>query len=283
VFCDDTFAVKVQHLSDGRHARVVAEVARLLSIAAATLADLSPADTVIAAARAGFDGAGIWFDPSTWTDAVTRDVAMRLDDTGLTALDVEPVILSDGGDPGDRLVDTAARLGARHVLVASRRADAAWVTDRFAQLCQRAAATGLGVVLEFLPIFGIRSLSDALRIVMAADQPNGGVLVDSLHLARSGGSPADVCQVRPGLLPYIQIADAPALPPDASLPGLLDEAIHGRSLPGEGELPLRDLVRAVPHVALSVELRSRSLVERHPDPYARAKAVFDSSLPLARL
>lgn len=254
---------------------------RKLSIAAATLKDLGPADTVAVAAEAGFDGAGIWFDPATWTDSVAREVRGRLDDTGIVALDMEPIILGPDGDPGDRLVDAAAEIGAHHVLVASRLADRDAVAERFAELCRRAAPAGVKLVLEFLPVFGIRTLDDALTAVRAAGEPNSGVLVDSLHLARSGGSVDEVAALPAELFPYLQVADAPAEPPDPSLPGLLDEAINGRSLPGQGGLPLTQLVEAVPGVPLSAELRSAELFADFPDPLARARAVLAACRPLA--
>jgi hypothetical protein len=50
---------------------------RLVSLAAGTVLDVGPAETVTVAARAGYDGVGLWFDPDTWTDATTRDVAAR--------------------------------------------------------------------------------------------------------------------------------------------------------------------------------------------------------------
>lgn len=256
-------------------------MARTLSIAAATLRDLGPADTVAVAATAGFDGAGIWFDPATWTDAVAREVRSRLDDTGVVALDMEPIIVSDEGDHGDRLVDAAAAIGARHVLVASRRADPGAVAERFAELCQRAAPAGMTLVLEFLPIFGVRTLGGAVAIVQEAGQPNSGVLVDSLHLARSGGSVAEVAALPAELFPYVQVADAPARAPDPSMAGLLDEAINGRSLPGTGALPLAELVDAVPGAALSAELRSARLFSDYPDPVERAGAVLAACRPLA--
>src|SRR5215218_6314289 len=92
---------------------------RLLSLAAGTVLDAGAPGTVDAAAKAGFAAVGIWFDPSTWTADTSAVVRQRLDATGLVALDIEPVILGRGADPGDAIVDTAAEIGARHVLVAS--------------------------------------------------------------------------------------------------------------------------------------------------------------------
>ncbi len=75
------------------------------------------------------------------------------------------------------------------------------------------------------------------------------------------------------LLPYLQVADAPPRHPDPSVARLRDEALHGRLLPGEGELPLEAALAAVPDVPLSVELRSAALMAQYPDPVDRARAV----------
>ena len=47
---------------------------RLLSLAAGCVLDLDPVATVEAAAAAGFDAAGLWFDAATWTSATTSGV-----------------------------------------------------------------------------------------------------------------------------------------------------------------------------------------------------------------
>lgn len=247
---------------------------RLLSLAAGTVLDLTPAQTVDAAAAAGFGAVGLWYDRATWTDDTTRAVADRLRATGLVALDIEPVILGRGPDAGDRIIDAAAELGVQHLLVAGGPAERPEVLERFAALCDRAAPGGITVVLEFLPIFVIGTLGAALSVVQEAARPNGGVLVDTLHLARSGAHPQDLRAVPPALLPYLQIADAPAAAPEA----LREEALHGRLLPGDGDLPLGEVLAAVPDVALSLELRSAALVAAHPDPFVRARVVHDATV-----
>ena len=201
---------------------------RLLSLAAGTVLDLDPAATVDAAAAAGFGGAGLWFDPAAWTTATTAAVRRSLDATGVVPLDMEPVILGRDADPGDALIDTA-ELGVRNVLVASGPADRAAVVERFGELCARAAPADVTVVLEFLPIFSVGSLRDAVSIVEEVAAPNGGVLVDTLHLARSGGAPDELGAVPSRLFPYLQVADAPADPPSTDRAVLRDEGLHGRS------------------------------------------------------
>jgi sugar phosphate isomerase/epimerase len=253
---------------------------RLVSLAAGTVLDVDPPDAVTVAAAAGFGAAGIWFDPDSWTPATSVDVAERLDGTGLVALDVEPVILGRGVDHGDRIVDVAAELHARHVLVASGPAPIGAVIERVGALCDRAADSGVVVVLEFLPIFTVATLGDAVAVVEAVGQPNAAVLVDTLHLARSGGSPEDVRATPARLLPYLQVADAPAAPPGTSPDTLREEALHGRLPPGDGELPLRRTLDAAPDAALSLEIRSRRLMADHHDPTERARAVLAATRSL---
>jgi sugar phosphate isomerase/epimerase len=127
-------------------------------------------------------------------------------------------------------------------------------------------------VLEFLPIFTIGSLAAAVDLVQEVGRPNAGVLVDTLHLARSGGTAADLRTVPPRLLPYVQLADAPAAAPPADQ--LRDEALHGRLLPGDGALPLAAVLDAVPDVPVSLEIRSRMVMEAYLDPTDRARAVL---------
>jgi sugar phosphate isomerase/epimerase len=253
---------------------------RLVSLAAGTVLDVDPATAVDVAFAAGFPAVGIWYDAAAWTGDTTRKVAARLDATGVIALDIEPVILGRAFDSGDAIIDTAYSIGARHVLVASGPAERATVVERFGALCALAGKAGITVVLEFLPIFSVASLADALSIVEEVGADNGGVLVDTLHLARSGGTPKDLVAVVKSRLPYLQIADAPAEPSSTSMESLRDEALHGRSLPGEGALPLEDTLAAVPGVPLSLELRSSALMARYPKPVERARAVLTATRAL---
>lgn len=264
---------------ESRRTFLVVRHDRLLSLAAGTILDVGPAEAVSVAAAAGWPAVGIWFDPHTWSPSTTRDVRDRLDSTGLVALDIEPVIFGVDGDPGERTIDVAAEIGARHVLVASRLDDQAAVAARFGELCDRAAPLGLTLVFEFLPIFGVKTLTEATAIVSDAGRPNGGVLVDTLHLDRSGGSPAELAAIELAardrvLFPYLQVADAPRERP-IGIDSLVEEALHGRMLPGMGALPIGEVLDAVRGVPLSFELRSRSLREAHPDPVERARTVLD--------
>lgn len=250
---------------------------RTLSLAAGTILDVGPPDAVDVAAEAGFTSVGVWFDATTWTDAVADDVRSRAADRGLTILDIEPIMLTAAGsarlDHGEAIVDAAIRIGARNVLVASRDTDNDRVADRLRSLAARLEGMDIRLVLEFLPILGVRTLPQALSIVAAAGHPCLGVLVDNLHLSRAGHVPADLTGVTAHLLPYIQVCDAPAVPNDTEVPALLHEALHGRQLPGEGGLPIAALLAVVPKVPISLELRSEHLRTSYPDPVDRSRTV----------
>jgi hypothetical protein len=86
---------------------------------------------------------------------------------------------------------------------------------------------------------------------------------DALHFSRSGGLPAHVASIDPSLFRYAQICDAVAdRPAPTDAPALIREARTGRLLPGEGVLPLMDLVRALPDaLPLAIEAPCRATAE----------------------
>ncbi|MEY3494011.1 MAG: hypothetical protein RL413_1429 [Actinomycetota bacterium] len=254
---------------------------RLLSIAAGVHPDLAPERMVEVAAGSGWPACGVWFDPGTWTDATTRAVKQRLDDTGVVALDLEPIIPAPNHDDhGERVIETAAALGASHVLFTSRLPDLSATIERFSSLCDVASRCGVTLVCEFLPIFPLKSLSMARDVVSRHPIDHAGILIDNLHLSRSGGTIDDVRSIDVRRFPYLQIADAPSLAP-AAFPELLDEAINGRLLPGEGGLPIDELLGAVPLAPLSFEVRSRALRDGFSDPAERSRHLFERVRGLA--
>jgi sugar phosphate isomerase/epimerase len=223
------------------------------------------------AASAKWPACGVWFDAKTWTEATTFDVRRRLDDTGVVALDLEPIIpAADHDDHGERVIEAAAAIGARHVLFTSRLTELSATIDRFSTLFDIAKGYGVRLVCEFLPIFPLRSLTMANDVVGRHPIDGAGILVDNLHLSRSGGTIDEVRAIDVGRFPYLQIADAVASAP-TELAALLDEALNGRLLPGDGALAIAELLAAVPLVPLSFEVRSRALRDGFTDPVERAR------------
>jgi sugar phosphate isomerase/epimerase len=256
-----------------------------LSLSSRTLPEASAAEMVSAAAAAGFDAAGLWVDPQNWDSSITRSVRERLDDSGLGVLDVEALTIAPevADSTLRRIIEIGAELNARYALVIGVDPEPSRIADRFAGLCEHAASRGIRPALEFMRFTSVRTLADALDIVQAAGHPAGAVLIDMLHLARSGGKPEDLPGIDPDALPYAQICDAPAEPQGEDPGGLIAEALQGRLLPGDGALPIQEILAHLPaEVPLSCEILSSDLHERFPDPVARAKAVGDTTRAFLR-
>lgn len=249
----------------------------MLSLAAGVLPDHSPQTTARAAAAAGYDATGIWVDRDTWTDATTRELATILTGEGLPALDVEVVWLMPGA-PDDhhlRVVDIARALGAANVLVVSSDPDDSATATKLRALCEHGAGD-VRIALEFALFTEVRTIAQAGAILRAVDHPAAAMLIDPLHLARSGGTPADVAALPREWLPYAQFCDAGPLTFDtADRAAIIEEAVDRRLHVGEGVLPLAELLGAMPkRLPLSIELRSKALRDGHPDPVDRARAVL---------
>ena len=171
--------------------------------------------------------------------------------------------------------EAAADLGAISVTVSGDDHDPARLTAHFAELCDLALAFGLRVDLEFMRWRAIGALPQALSIVQQAGKSNGAILVDALHLTRSGGKAGDLISIPDEWLRAVQICDAGAHAP-MSEAAIIAEAREGRLPPGEGALPLGDLLEALPADALlSVEMPMPALETR-----AQIAAAFDATQSL---
>ena len=248
---------------------------RRISLAHLTVLDTTPPELVTVAAAAGFQTIGIRLTatPSVGVPPydmlsegpLLRETLLRLADTGVAVLDTEflrfepehPVGVPEG------FLEVSARLGARNVLVMSAEPEEARTVERFCELCDRAAGYGLHVCLEFAIYTGVRTLAHAAHVVALSKRSNASVLVDALHFSRSGGIPAHIASVDPSLFRYAQICDAgPDIPAPDDTPALIREARTGRLLPGEGVLPLAELVAALPDtVPLAIEAPCRATAE----------------------
>lgn len=239
---------------------------RLLSIAHLSALDATPLELISAAADGGFDAVGLRIiaprpgdvvAPVAGNQAAIRALQAELKARSVQVLDIEAVIVSPVLDPASLApaFEAAAALGARYILSNMYVPDRAQAAEAFARLCREAARFDLEVVLEFLPISELKTVGAALEVLKAANAPNGRLLVDALHLSRSGGSPADLAGIPPQLMPYAHICDAPAAIPDELIP----EIRTGRLLPGEGELPLAGLIHTLPAgIPLAVEAPCRA-------------------------
>jgi sugar phosphate isomerase/epimerase len=245
---------------------------RPISLAHLTVLDTTPPELVSVAAEAGFRTIGIRLTatPSVGVPPydclrdgpMLRDTLARMADTGVSVLDTEflrfepdlPVGIPEG------FLEASARLGAKYVLVMSAEPVEERTLERFVDLCDRAAQYDLNVCLEFAVYTGVRTLAHADEMIARSKRDNAFVLIDALHFSRSGGVPAHVGTIDPRRFRYAQICDAgPDMPLATDTPALIREARTGRLLPGEGVLPLKELVAALPRdLPLAIEAPCRA-------------------------
>ena len=207
-----------------------------------------------------------------------REMKEHMQGEGVSVYDIEFVII-DPDFAAERLramLESAGELGAKRLSVCGDDPDRGRLEANFAELCDLAAGFGMGVDLECMAWRQVSSFPEAVRVVEAAGRPNGGALVDALHLSRTGGSPGDLKAVPPQRIRSAQLCDAPATRP-GSTEAIIEEARSKRLPPGHGDLPLRELLAVLPDdVCLSVEV---PMDVRQPAE-VRARQVFEATQAL---
>jgi sugar phosphate isomerase/epimerase len=253
-----------------------------------TLLRVSPPDLVTVAAAAGFTAVGLRISPATdgerpWPvspgSPMLAETVRRCADTGMAVLDVEAVRLGPraAGTPSyGPVLEAAATLGARYVNAICDDPDLGRLSDSFAGLVAAAVPYGIRAVVEFMAYRSVATLPDAVAI--AARSGGGGILVDALHVQRCGVRLDELRAVDPGLISYVQLCDAllkaPADP--------VHEARAARLLPGEGQLPLLELLAALPDdIPVAVEAPADADGASPREFAARARTALDFVLSQA--
>jgi sugar phosphate isomerase/epimerase len=209
------------------------------------------------AARAGFNGMGFWHADilETRLSYSFQEMKRILNDHGIVHIEVEWLLdwFCDGArrEASDQirtlLLDAAETLGARHIKIGDLGNDCAEIprmTEEFAVLCRQAAERGVPVLLEMLPRQFSRapSLDDVLRICKGAGAKNGGIMLDILHVQRTGTSMQDIVRKIGREIPLgVEINDGyPAMPVKFE-----DSVVNKRLLPGDGEFDIAAFLQAV--------------------------------------
>jgi sugar phosphate isomerase/epimerase len=132
--------------------------------------------------------------------------------------------------------------------------------DEFAALAELAAQRGMITKTEFAPSLTVADLPTALAALRHVGRPDFRLLIDTMHLVRSGSGPHDIAALDPALVDYIQVSDATLQPRFESY---FEESMFERMVPGQGELGLRALFEVLPAdrvYAIEVPLRTEARV-----------------------
>lgn len=243
-----------------------------------------------AAAKAGWRGMGfVHADLLHNVDKLgISTVRNILQDNGIKHVEVE--FLTDWHLDGERraasdkmrdeLLEIAGELGARSLKVAGGLfedgpPDVPRMRETFALLCDRAQPFGVNVVIEFLPFSSVCTIDRAIAVAENV-RPNGGLLVDTWHVARGGMSFDEIAKIPLELIKSIELDDAN----HAIVETLFNDSTHHRKFCGEGELDVPAFIQQVVNVGYrgpwGVELISAEL--RKLPLEVAAKRAFDTTL-----
>lgn len=235
-----------------------------------------------ASLRRGLAEAGVQV---TVIDALTRDLP------GAAAWTDIPAMWRQNWTYGlDDLIRMAELLEAPTINVThflGRAVGAEDMAEAIAALADRAARHGLALSLEFMPGTSLATAASTASIAQRCGARNVGLMLDIWHLLRGGGSADDIRTLPMGSLAGVQLNDRRADAAELS-PG----EVSSRSLPGEGDAPLGEIMQAIlsntPQVSIEVEVFSPELAAMSPaaaaERVARAVARWrvDSSQSPAR-
>jgi sugar phosphate isomerase/epimerase len=172
-------------------------------------------------------------------------------------------------------LDVMCELGVKRINTVSMDPDRARTFDQLAALVEIAAAAGVEVTTELAPGLTVADLPTALAAVRHVGRPNFRLLIDTMHLVRSGSGATDLAAIDPHLIGYIQLSDAPLA---ARYSTYFEEAMFERMAPTTGELPLLEVLRALPRdLPVGIEVPLRSQAEAGLGPRERLGPVVESA------
>jgi sugar phosphate isomerase/epimerase len=253
-----------------------------------------------AAAKAGFEGLGLWHaDVSHQLETTTlREMRKVFDDAGLKYLEVEFLweFFVPHGEPARtdsdllrrQLFDTAAAFDAHHIKVGNipeTPCELGRLIEEYAALCDDAAEhTTARVAYEIIPFDpNVHTLEDGLRLVTEAGRKNGGLAIDTWHMGKLRIAPEELGRIPGEYLAWVELSDGPVEYMDDPL----DEVINHRRLPGEGEFDIPGYLEACRGVGyagpwgvevLSAELRALPLDDALRRAYETTAAQFGAGV-----
>ena len=175
-------------------------------------------------------------------------------------------------------MDIMHELGAQRLNSFSMDPDLGRSFDQLAKLAEMTDARGMKLTIEFAPIMSIADLPTAAAAVRHAGRASFQICVDTMHFIRSGSNPADLADYEPELFGYVQLCDVPIVPTN---PDYMEEAMTSRMTPGTGELPLSDILAALPRdLVVSLEVPQLAEAKAGMEPHERLRPSVEGARAL---
>lgn len=190
--------------------------------------------------------------------ALRREVRAALAETGICIKVGEGIAASDLVSPAQRAgdFDLFAEIGAKRISAHDNGLERERARDQLGELATMAQDRGMDLSIIFAPVLTIRSLPEALELVREIGEDKASLTIDALHFFRTGGTVRQIAELDAALVGHARICDG-ALSGNAE-----GDARSPRLIPGEGDLPLREFVDALPRgktLGIDVTLPQASL------------------------
>lgn len=194
-----------------------------------------------------------------------RELRATLKDRGITLALAEGCIVRPQVDVSTYAadLDLFAELGAQGASTVSIEPDPGRAFDQLGALAELTAERDMGLAFEYAPPHTFNTLGAVLSAVEQIGSPNIRLLIDAMHFFRSGGTIDQLASIDSELIGYVQLCDAPLT---SESEDYYSEASFERLCPGDGELPLRELLAAIPgDVLVGLEVPMLSEVKASGD------------------
>ncbi len=225
----------------------------------------------ISSGIAGFSVPQLGYPPYSLRDdrRLRCQMLAALDERGVAISLGEGMLVRRGADARDHAadLDVMAELRVPRISTVSFEPDRARTFDQIAMLAEVAAERGMETVIELAPGTVIGDIASGAAALDHIGRPDTRLLIDTMHFVRAGGTASDLSTIDPDRIGYVQLSDTTLRP---RIGNYLQEATFERLVPGEGELPLAEILAAVPsYVVIGLEVPRLSLAEAGVGPFQR--------------
>ncbi len=219
-------------------------------------------------------------DWSLRNPATRRAMKTAMVDCGVSISLGEGLVVAPHVEVTDYAADLEAfvELGVRRINTMSMDPERSRTVDQFARLAEMASAADVEMMIEFAPVLPIADLQATVAIVREIALPNVRIMIDTMHMARSGGSAEQLKALDSALFGYIQLSDVPLVATESDY---MTETMTARRAPGAGEAPLLDILAALPrNLIVGIEVPELARARAGEDPHARVGQCLNAARAL---
>ncbi|WP_297595975.1 TIM barrel protein [Mycobacterium sp.] len=233
----------------------------------------------ISAAVQGMPLVPLGYPPFSLKDdaALRKNLLAAMNDRGVRISLGDGFLVLPGADVNtlEPDLDAFAELGVPRINVVSLDPDLPHTFDQFAALTELAAQRNIGTVVEPVPGLTVGDLATALAARDHVGRSEFRLLIDTMHLVRSDSGAAELAAIDADHIGYAQLNDTTLRP---RIDNYMEEAMFERMVPGEGELPLHEILSALPDdTVIEIEVPQRSLALAGVSPIERLRPCVEAA------